>query len=93
MLAGFSEDKRAPAFDASSFDALLERLKQDFGLIVFDLPPTSELGKPFSFVGKLDGVLLVIEAEKNHHNEARNACDQLERLDANLLGTVLHKSR
>lgn len=72
---------------------LLTRLKSDYPLIVVDLPHAQELTDCFSICGLLDGVLLVVEAEKVRAPVARRAKELLVQADANLLGVVFNKRR
>jgi capsular exopolysaccharide synthesis family protein len=91
MSIGKLRQGREPAYDAKSIDELIDGLKHVFPLMVFDLPPANELTTCFSFASRLDGVLLVIEAERVEEQVARRACQQLANIGTNLLGVVLNR--
>jgi protein-tyrosine kinase len=69
---------------------MLHDLKSDFGFVVVDLPCV-ETGMCFAVGRIIDGLLLVVDAQKTTAEEAVRAKDQL--LDGNIevLGVVLNK--
>jgi non-specific protein-tyrosine kinase len=71
----------------------LDNLKHVFHLVIFDLPPARELTTCFAMASQLDGVLLVIEAEKSRRDAARRTVQLLARVDAKVLGVVFNKVR
>jgi Mrp family chromosome partitioning ATPase len=71
----------------------METMKRQFRLIVFDLPPIATHASCMSVASTLDGVVLVIEAEKVRGQVAVRACEQLARAKVAVLGVVLNKRR
>ncbi len=69
---------------------LLEALKDEFALIVFDLPPADRDHPLADLTTRLDGLVLVVEAERTPRDAVRRA---KERLDGRtrLLGAVFNK--
>jgi Mrp family chromosome partitioning ATPase len=67
--------------------------KERFDLIVLDLPPAMPEEPLMAWTGVLDGVLLVLEAERTVALEAKQARKTLLDCDARLLGAVLNKQR
>ncbi len=76
--------------DGSRVYELLRSLEGDFGFIVVDLPPTDS-GLCFSTAGTLNGVLLVMEAQRTHSAEAARAKQRLIHANAAVLGVILNK--
>lgn len=68
----------------------VEELRNEFDLVVFDLPPAGDAGAD-RLAAMLDGVLLVIEAERVRWQAALRTKEHLLRGDARLLGAVLNK--
>ncbi len=72
---------------------VLEDLKRRFRTIVVDLPTAHDLTSCFALAGALDGVLLVVEAERTDGELAQQTKRQLDRAHAKVLGVVLNKAR
>jgi Mrp family chromosome partitioning ATPase len=70
---------------------MFHTLKRDFPLIFVDLPAVDQPGACLSLVGKLDGVLLVLEAERVRSHVALQTKRLLEESHANVLGVVFNK--
>jgi len=79
--------------DAERLDGLLADLQAEFDLIVFDMPAVQDAGPNDRLAGLLDGVLLVIEAERVRRQVAERTTEQLRRGNVRLLGAVLNKRR
>jgi Mrp family chromosome partitioning ATPase len=65
----------------------LARAQADFVLV--DTPPAGALADTAVLAPRLEGILLVVSAGKTKRDLARRAREQLERVNANLLGVVL----
>jgi len=92
LAAGQPDGDPAPAYDSPALPAVVEALRPDFDLIVFDMPAVQ--GSPVNrLAGLLDGVLLVVEAERVRWEVSRRGKEQLARANARLLGAVLVKRR
>ena len=82
------------AFDAPLVGQIFTELKQEFGLIVVDLPPATEEGASGCVLASLlDGVVLVVESERTRNQALHSAKERLTRESVNVLGTVLNKRR
>lgn len=79
--------------DPTAMSELVDALKKEAAFIVFDLPAAVELSTCFAMVGSLDGVLLVVEAERTDSRAAVRARKQLVEAHANMLGIVFNKRR
>jgi succinoglycan biosynthesis transport protein ExoP len=78
---------------ASAFSDRLKKWKERFDFVVLDLPPAMPEEPLMAWTGVLDGVLLVLEAERTVALEAKQARQALLDCDARLLGAVLNKQR
>lgn len=93
LAAGAAEKCSVRALAASSFAELVAGLQKSFVLIVVDLPSIEVGGFTMQMASSLDGVLLVVEAERVHGEVARRRKELLAQADARLLGVVLNKQR
>jgi len=75
------------------FVELLNGLKRAFQFIVVDLPVANELTDCSSICGLLEGLLLVVEAERVRSPVVIHARDHLFQAGARLMGIVFNKRR
>ncbi len=71
----------------------LQSLKQEYELVVIDLPPATAPNDGSSIASTLDHVFLVVESEKTDVASAKRIHAQLKRAGANVSGIVLNKTR
>jgi uncharacterized protein involved in exopolysaccharide biosynthesis len=71
----------------------LQQLKEQYGLIVVDLPPVRGPDAAAPTTGWVNEVILVLEAERTRIQAAQRVKDQLERAGVRLLGVVLKNRR
>jgi len=84
--ADFSE-----AFDSDSLSLIVDEMRQQFDLVVFDLPPAGQVTCCTRLARLLDGVLLVVEAERVRREVALRTTELLRRGNVQLLGAVMNK--
>jgi len=70
---------------------LIERLRDEFDLIVFDTPPVLVVNDAVVLSTKVDGVALVLESRKTTHQAAVRAKEVLESVTTTILGVALNK--
>jgi len=89
--AGPESKNPTSLFSAPVFESILKLLRDMFSLIVFDLPPV--LGNPEStlIANKMDGLILVLNADVTRWEVARAAKNDLETADVKILGAILNK--
>ena len=66
-------------------------LRRQYSAIICDLPPVLEQGPAMQIAGIMDGVVLVVEAEKTRWEVANKARNALLLADSNVIGTILNK--
>jgi Mrp family chromosome partitioning ATPase len=74
-------------------DVFLKKLKQRFDLILIDSPPATASTDGLAMSSKVDGIVLVVEAEKTRWPVAETVRDRIKRSGGNILGIVLNKRR
>ncbi|MHC1725258.1 MAG: CpsD/CapB family tyrosine-protein kinase [Syntrophobacteraceae bacterium] len=80
-------------FNSPTFDGLCQNLKTDFDLVLIDSAPLTVSPDGLAIASKVDGVLLVVEAEKTRWQTVRRVRDSITRVGGKILGIVLNKRR
>jgi Mrp family chromosome partitioning ATPase len=76
-----------------SVRSIVSTASAGFEMVILDLPPVSESVIGPSFAKAVDGVLLVVEAERTRAHSVRATQKTLNMYGANVLGIVLNKRR
>jgi len=71
--------------------AFWEPLKERFDLLIIDSPPATLFPDGMGLVSQVDGVILVVEAEKTRWQVALNVKEKILQHRGNLLGVVFNK--
>jgi Mrp family chromosome partitioning ATPase len=77
----------------SSLDQLLPRLRERYGLCIFDLPPVLDDAHGASLAAKLDATVIVIHSGRTTIEDVRRAERVLSKNGASLSGAVLNRCR
>jgi len=80
-------------FNSLLIDVFWEKLKQRFDLILVDSPPATVSTDGLAMSSKVDGIVLVVEAEKTRWPVAENVRDRIRRSGGNILGIIFNKRR
>ena len=60
---------------------------------MIDSPPLGSVTDPVILATIVDGVILVVDGRRTRRQDARRAKEQLERVNARILGVLLHNAR
>jgi capsular exopolysaccharide synthesis family protein len=71
------------------FDQVLALARAQADFVLVDTPPAGALADAAVLAPRMEGMLLVVSAGRTRRDMARRAREQLERVNANLLGVVL----
>jgi protein-tyrosine kinase len=77
--------------DSSQLDKAWEALRREFDLVLIDSPAVTSSTDSLVMCSKVDGVVLVVEAEKTRWPVVNSAKERLVENGANILGAVLNK--
>ena len=80
-------------YNSLLIDAFLTKLRERFDLILIDSPPATTSTDGLTISSKVDGVVLVVEAEKTRWPVAESVRDKIKRSGGSILGIVLNKRR
>ncbi len=92
LCAGKNENGFA-AIGLKTFSQALPLLRREYSLIICDLPALLEHSPSMQLASLMDGVVLVVEAEKTRWEVIHKAKDTLGSTGATVLGVVLNKKR
>ena len=79
--------------DPSGIDDLLEKLRTRFDFIFIDSPPEKVFSIGLATSTSVNGVILVLDAEKTCLDEAKNITDKITKNGGKVLGVVVNKQR
>lgn len=87
------EDQRNPIglLCNTRFEELNRIAKEDYDFVIFDTPSLSSVVDASLIAAKVDATLLVVEIGETSINSLRPAKQQLEKVNATILGVVLNK--
>jgi Mrp family chromosome partitioning ATPase len=74
------------------FVDFLAALEDHFDWVVLDTPPVLVVADSMVVANKATGVVFVVGADQTSRNAARNAIEQLQATNANVLGSILNRA-
>jgi capsular exopolysaccharide synthesis family protein len=93
LLAGHGTLSPAALFESVAMHQLLADLRRRFDFIVFDGPPVLEFPDSYALAPQVDGIVLVVAAERTAVREAQLAKRKLEFAGGRVIGVVLNRQR
>ena len=84
---------RGDVVPVDQWEGLMQYLSPEFDLVVVDVPAITAPTNVTGMLGGLDGVLVVLEAERISDEAAQRELHMLQEAGANLLGIVFNKYR
>lgn len=91
LPAGVCEAGLEAAADWSAVSSLVGTLADKYDLVVWDLPSAQRAVWTANLAALLDGLILVVEADRVRWEVAQRHCELLARAGVRLLGAVLNK--
>lgn len=80
-------------FHSLRFDCLWRNLRDDFDLILIDSAPLTISPDGLAIASKVDGIIMVVEAEKTKRQTLEMARDNITRVGGKILGVAFNKRR
>ena len=90
LLAGTPPSNPAELLDSDRMQAVLETMPEAYDLVVLDTPPASVVSDVIPMFESVGGVVVVGRLGMTTYESIRELRDQLENLDAPLLGVVVN---
>jgi Mrp family chromosome partitioning ATPase len=86
-------NKQSYLFDTYEIRNFLERLRQQFDIILIDSPPVTVSYDALNFCSTVDGIIIVLEADKTQWNVAKSTKENILKNGGNILGIVFNKKQ
>lgn len=80
-------------FDSANFDTMWDVLKESFDLILIDSPPATVSSDCLGMFRKVDGVVVVVEADKTRWPVVQTVKERIVQHGGKVLGIVLNKRK
>ena len=93
ITSGTPHPNPSSLFASKSLDTLTEQMKSHADWVLFDSPPINSYSDSSTFAEKIDGVVMVVHAEKTRWEEAQSAKEQIETGKVKILGTILNRRK
>ena len=92
LPSGPTPPNPAELLDSDEFTALAERLGNDaYDHVIFDSPPILSVADAAIMAGRMDGVILVVQAGSTPKDQVARAAEKLRVVKARVLGALLNK--
>ncbi|MCX5811506.1 MAG: CpsD/CapB family tyrosine-protein kinase [Proteobacteria bacterium] len=92
-IMSLSSTYDADLFDSPKIDNIWEQLKKRFDVILVDSPPGGSSPIGFTICRTVDGVIIVVEAEKTRWPVTSSIKERLLQNGANIIGAVFNKRK
>jgi len=89
ISAGF----RPAVIDCEAIAGAIAQVMEQFDYVIIDLPPVNRYSDASILAPKVDGVILVVEADRTPVVDAESAKKSLDRVGARIFGVVLNRRR
>jgi capsular exopolysaccharide synthesis family protein len=93
LPSGKKPERLSMVFANPFLEKFVQYLKAKFDLIIFDLPPVFKFYDIVFLSQNIDGIILIIEAEKTRFEVAENSVKMLQKAGVNVFGSILNKKR
>jgi succinoglycan biosynthesis transport protein ExoP len=84
---------RDATIDCEAIASAVAEVMSQFDFVIMDLPPVNRYADAAVLAPKVDGVILVVEADRTPVAEAESAKRSLDRAGARIFGVVLNRRR
>lgn len=91
LTAGPETSNAAELLDSERFAEFLYHARERFDYVLLDAPPMSGVSDPVIIATRVDGVLIVLDAQNTRKGALRQSVRRLEAIGATVLGTVMNK--
>jgi capsular exopolysaccharide synthesis family protein len=93
MPCGAAECDLSNIVALRQFSNLIDALKKEYRFIIIDSPPLQNYPESTLLASKVDGVIIVVQAEKTRREVLIDTKKKLESAEASILGVVLNRRK
>lgn len=90
ITAGKVPPNPAEMLGSKAMSAFLEEMKEHFDYIILDTPPVQAVADAQILSTKVDGTIIVVRAGVTKKEDVNDTVNTLKKVNANIIGTVLH---
>lgn len=91
LTSGPTPPNPSELLNSKSMKEFLNSIRDEYDLIVIDSPPVGVVSDSTILSTLVDGTILVVSAKTTDRTLIKRSKEQLEQVDANILGTILNK--
>jgi polysaccharide biosynthesis transport protein len=91
LTAGTISETSAERLGSGNFDELLEFLSKIYDHIIIDSPPVTTFADSTVIASMVDGVLMVVQGNRNSQEAVRHSARMLRMVGATIVGVVLNR--
>ena len=93
ITAGILHSNPFSLFESAYLDTLIDQMKNEADWVLFDSPPINSYFDSVVLASKMDGVIMVVQAEKTRWEVAQTAKKRIEDGQGKLLGVILNRRK
>ena len=93
ITSGIPHTNPSSLFESKVLDSLIAEIKGQSDWILFDSPPINAFNDASALAAKMDGVIMVIEAENTRWEVAQSARERIASEKIQILGAVLNRRK
>jgi capsular exopolysaccharide synthesis family protein len=93
MTSGPKPPNPSELLESNRMTELIQKLKEQYDLVIFDMPPVVAVTDAQIVAAKTDGTIMVIRENVSKKDSLLKAKNLLEMVDANILGVVYNGSK
>lgn len=90
LTTGPATPNPAELLDSERFVEFLRHARKEFDYVLLDSPPLEGVSDPVILATRVDGVLMVLDAQSTRKGALRRSMRSLEAVGVNVLGTVMN---
>ncbi len=90
---GKQSERTITGFSTDTIKPIIDELKSHADWVLFDSPPIHTYSDAATLANEVDGVIMVVQAEKTKWEVAQSARDNITKGKAKILGAILNKKQ
>ena len=93
ITSGSTHSNPSSILESAFFASVTEQMKEYATWILFDAPSINSFNDSSTLAAKVDGIIMVVQAESTRWEVAQNAKERIENGKIKLLGVILNKRK
>ena len=93
ITCGMAPSNPSSAFELNALDSYIQEMKAEYDWVLFDSPPINSSNDSIALAPRVDGVVMVVQAEKTRWEVAEKAKQRIEGGNGTILGVILNNRR